>query len=92
VGGELPLPSTPFLPAEPGVNMQVQNWHSRSDVPAAMTGAWELFLTVDGRAGFLRLALRLDNVTRTSSQAGQALPPAGLTFRDRLRRRIATTR
>lgn len=92
VGGELQLPSAPFLPGEPGIDSQLQNWRSRSDVPAAMTGTYDLYLTAAGVSGFVRLSLRLDNVVRTSSQAGQALSPDGRTFVSRLRQRIRTHR
>lgn len=92
VGGELQLPSVPFLPAEPGIDSQVQNWRSRSDVPAAMTGTYDLYVTAAGVSGFIRLSLRLENVVRTSSQAGQAQPPDGRTFVNRLRQRTRTSR
>lgn len=92
VGGELQLPSVPFLPGEPGIDTQLQNWRSRSDVPAAMTGTYDVYLTVGGASGFVRASLRLENVARTSSQAGQALSPGGPTFVNRLRQRIRTSR
>lgn len=92
IGGELQLPSAPFLPAESGVDIQVQNWRSRSDVPAAMTGTYELFGTAAGVTGFLRMNVRLENVVRTNIVAAQAVTPPGMTIADRLRRRIGTSR
>jgi len=92
VGGELELPSTSYLPPEPPVDIQMQNWRSRSDVPAAMTGSYDLFMTGTGFPGFVRLGLRLENVTRTSTQAVQAMPPAGPTIAERVRRRMASSR
>ncbi len=92
IGGELQLPSTSYLPPEPSLDIQMQNWRSRSDVPAAMTGSYDLFLTATGMSGFVRLGLRLENVTRTGSPSAQALPPTGLTIAERVRRRMASSR
>lgn len=92
VSGELQLPTASFLPAEPPLDIQIQNWRSRSDVPAAMTGSYDLFMTATGTAGFVRLGLRLENVTRTGSPSAQALPSTGLTIAERVRRRMAGSR
>lgn len=86
VGGELELPSAPVLPADPEVALEVQNWRSRSDVPGAMTGTYEILVTVTGVAGSARVGVRLQNVSRVSTQTALATPAAGATFVSRLRR------
>jgi hypothetical protein len=90
VGGDLPLPTAPLLPADPVVNIQIQNWQSRSDVPAVMTGTLEYFVTAPGLPGSVRAGTRLQDVVRASAQSAstqmQSTPGAALA--ERIRRRI----
>ena len=82
VGGLLELPSTPFLPADPVVNTQLQNWRSRADTPSQMTGTYELFLTAPGVDGSVTAMVRLQNVVKTSATSRTD----GNTFQQTLRR------
>lgn len=92
VGGELQLPSTSLLPPEPPVDIQVQNWRSRSDVPAAMTGTYDLVATATGVNGFIRIAVRLENVVRTATVSALGSTPAGPTIAGRVRQRTRASR
>ncbi|HXV62558.1 MAG TPA: Ig-like domain-containing protein [Vicinamibacteria bacterium] len=83
VGGELQLPSTPFLPGDPTVSSQLQNWRSRADVPSQMTGTWELFLTAPGVQGSVTLMIRLQDVIKTSATSTSL---TNRTLRDALRK------
>ena len=86
VGGDLELPSAPFLPADPEVAILVQNWRSRSDAPGVMTGSYEVLATVPGAAGELRLGVRLQNVFRLGGQTTQTPSTTGPTIGSKLRR------
>ena len=57
LGGELQLATAPVLPAEPGINTQLQNWRSRADVPTQMTGTYEGRFTVPGAEGSLVISI-----------------------------------
>jgi len=78
VDGELRLLPGPMLPADPLINIQVENWRSRSDVPSQMTGAYEVVFTAPGSDGEVRVKAELQNVvkatTSTASRAGIRTP------------------
>ena len=73
VGGQLDLPSAPVLPADPDVNVQLENWRSRADDPSEMTGTYEAFLTAPGVSGSVRLMLQLEDVFRTTAATATSL-------------------
>lgn len=72
IDGQLQLPSTPSLPADPVVNAEVQNWHSRADTPSRMTGSYDGFFTAPGVPGSVKVGLRLENVVKTSATTSMA--------------------
>jgi hypothetical protein len=78
VGGELQLPTTSVLPADPDVNAQVENWRSRSDKPSQMTGSYDYVLNAPGFGGSVRISLGLENVARTSSTSTLAGSGGGI--------------
>ena len=88
IGGGLELPTAPVLPADPKINLQLQNWRSRADIPSQMTGTYELLFTVPGVTGFVRLGVRLQDVVKTSAPAALVLGPDGSTLVERVLRRI----
>ena len=88
VGGRLDLPSAPVLPADPDVNAQVENWRSRADDPSEMTGTYEVFLTVPGFSGSVRVMLQLENVFRTTAATAASLNGGG-SARARIRDLVA---
>jgi hypothetical protein len=85
VGGELQLPSAPFLPADPDFHVQAQVWRSRSDVPSVMTGTYDVVFTLPGVSGSATLNLRLEDVLRTSTTA---VPLSGAAVSERIYERL----
>ena len=88
VGGQLDLPSAPVLPADPDVNVQLENWRSRADDPSEMTGTYEAFLTAPGVSGSVRLMLQLEDVFRTTAATATSLNGGG-SARARIRDLVA---
>lgn len=64
IGGELRLPSTPGSSPEPSINVQIENWRTRSDTPDEMTGRYEVLFTSPGLNGNFRLMLRLEDLAK----------------------------
>ena len=93
VDGDLPLSSAPVLPADPDVNAQVENWRTRADTPSRMTGTYEVVFTVPGVTGSARVALRLDNVTKSGASASDVRGrTSGAKLRSRIRSHVAARR
>ena len=84
-GGTLQLSTAPFLPADPLVNVELQNWQFRADMPTEMTGTYELFLTSPGLTGSVRLRIQLRDVVMTSA-APASLSRTGGSALDQARR------
>ena len=92
VGGELQLPTTSVLPADPVINAQVQNWRSRSDVPTQMTGMYDAVFTAPGLAGSFEVVIRLENVVQSMSAASVSQPTQGRSLVDVAKRFLADSR
>ena len=93
VDGDLPLSSAPVLPADPDVNAQVENWRTRADTPSRMTGTYDVVFTVPGVTGSARVALRLDNVTKSGASASDVRGrTSGAKLRSRIRSHVAARR
>lgn len=86
LGGELQLPTAPVLPADPDVNLQIQNWRSRADIPSQMTGTYEGLFTVPGVPGSVKIAIQLQNVVKRSATAVPLSGIAGSAFEQAVRR------
>jgi hypothetical protein len=87
--GELPLPGAPAVPQDPEVNLRVENWRSRADIPGRMTGTYDVIATIPGLTGSARVGLRLDNVVKASAStaAARRSGSTGSTLRSQIRGR-----
>lgn len=89
VGGELQLLPTPVLPADPTVNVVLQNWRSRADAPSRMTGTYEGYFTAPGTSGSVTIVIELQDVTKTSASVGTG-PGLGGNVLDRAMHGVVT--
>ena len=87
VGGELELPTTPLLPADPDFNLQLQNWRSRADTPSQMIGTYDIRASAPGISGAVTVSVRLEDVVKTTATT-VALPRTGGSLASQIRNRI----
>lgn len=66
LGGELALPATRVLPADPAVITEVQNWRVRTDVRSQLAGTYDIVFTEPHVLGSVRVRIELQQVSRHS--------------------------
>lgn len=86
VNGDLELPTGTMQPADPAVAVQVQHWRCRADVPARMTGSYEIYLTMLDVPGSVTVSIELQNVSRMSATSAAPSSASAMPLNSAIRR------
>ena len=78
IDGELQLPSATGQPVPDDFTTMVQDWRSRADVPAEMTGSYTWFHLTNDKDGEIMVGIDLRDVVRTGDRGGVSQGRGGI--------------